>query len=209
MALAHIILGKHYFSVWPTNGSSQWIMVTSLVCHWFPQSIWSNKSWNPNQETRALWCWGNVLQWFSSFLKDRKQRVSIGSSLSDVLPMLNGVPQGSCLGPLLFLLYLNDIPFGNSSTSTHLYVDDTTLPYHSPSVTQLNINLQRRANALSFWATSNKMLIHPQKSKILILGSQLKLEGTEEYLNVKISGKTVEQSHREKVLGVHFRLLSD
>ena len=85
---------------------------------------------------------GNVLQWFSSFLKDRKQRVSIGSSLSHVLPMLNGVPQGSCLGPLLFLLYVNDIPFGNSSTSTHFHVDDTTLHYSSPSVTELNINLQ-------------------------------------------------------------------
>ena len=115
----------------------------------------------------------NVLQWFSSYLKDTKQRVSIGSSLSDVLPMLNGVPQGSCLGLLLFLLYVNDIPFGNSSTSTHLYVDDTTFHYSSPSVTELNINLQRGANVLPFWATSNKTVIHPQKSKIMILGSQL------------------------------------
>ena len=117
--------------------------------------------------------------------------------------MLNGVPQGSCLDPLLFLLYVNDIPFGNSSISTHLYVDDTTLHYSSPSVTELNINLQRGTNALSFWATSNKMVTHPQKSKIMILGSQRKLEGTEEYLNVKISGKTVEQSHCEKVLGMY------
>ena len=117
--------------------------------------------------------------------------------------MLNGVPQGSCLGPLLFLLYVNDIPLGNSSTATHLYVDDTTLHYSSPSVTELNINLQRGANASSFLANSNKMVIHQQKSKIMILGSQRKLEGTEEYLNVKISGKTVEQSHCEKVLGVY------
>ena len=117
--------------------------------------------------------------------------------------MLDGAPQGSRLGPLLFLLYVNDIPFGNSSTSTHLYVDDTTLHYSSPSVTELNINLQIGANALPFWASSNKMVIHPQKSKILILSSQFKLEGTEEYLNVKISGKTVEQSHCEKVLGVY------
>ena len=47
------------------------------------------------------------------------------------------------------------------------------------------------------------MVIHPQKSKNMILGSLRKLEGTEEYLNVKISGKTVEQSHCEKVLGVY------
>ena len=47
------------------------------------------------------------------------------------------------------------------------------------------------------------MVIYPQKSKIMILGSQRKLEGTEENLNVKIRGKTVEQSHREKVLGVY------
>ena len=117
--------------------------------------------------------------------------------------MLNGVPQGSCLGPLLFLLYVNDIPFGNSSTVTHLYVDDTTLHYSSPSVTELNINLQRGANASSLLANSNKMVIHQQKSKIMILGSQRKLEGTKEYLNVKISGKTVQQSHCEKVLGVY------
>ena len=117
--------------------------------------------------------------------------------------MLNGVIQGSCQGPLLFLLYVNDIPFGNSSTSTNLYVDDTTLHYSAPSVTELNINLQRGANAFSFWATSNKTVIHSQKSKIMILGSQRKLEGTEEYLHVKISGKTLEQSPCEKVLGVY------
>ena len=51
--------------------------------------------------------------------------------------------------------------------------------------------------------TSNKMVIHSQKSKIMILGPQRKLEGTEQYLNVKISGKTVDQSHCQKVLGVY------
>ena len=59
MALAHIILTKHYFSGWPTNGSSEWIMVISLVC--FRKAFDLNQSWNRNQETSMLWCWGQCI----------------------------------------------------------------------------------------------------------------------------------------------------
>ena len=92
-----------------------------------------------------------------------------------------------------------------------LYVDDTTLHYPSPSVTELNINIQRGANALFSWSTPNKTVIPPQKSKITILGSQRKLEGTEEYLNVTISGKTVINPTVtvRKYWACIFRLLSD
>ena len=53
---------------------------------------------------------GNVLEWFCSYLKDRRQRVVIHGKASQELPVLSGVPQGSILGPLYFLIYVNDLP---------------------------------------------------------------------------------------------------
>lgn len=146
---------------------------------------------------------GTVLQWFTSYLSDRKQRVSIGAVSSDFLPVVSGVPQGSCLGPLLFLIYVNEIPSINPSCSTHLYVDDTTLHHSSSSLYELNTTLQQNADALTSWAKSNQMVIHPKKSKALIVGSSKKWIGTEKSLNIYIDGVKVKQSACEKLLGVH------
>lgn len=69
---------------------------------------------------------GDLLNWFSSYLIGRRQRVIIESSLSDWLPVVSGVPQGSTLGPFLFLLYINDLPSMVSPDSTlALFADDS------------------------------------------------------------------------------------
>ena len=72
---------------------------------------------------------GNILQWFSSFLCDRKQRVKIGDVYSSYASVSSGVPQGSCTGPLLFILYANDLPDSHqgSETMVCLFADDTKL----------------------------------------------------------------------------------
>ena len=69
----------------------------------------------------------SALQWFNSYLPNRTQTVRIHSALSDPLPMVNGVPQGSILGPILFSIYINDLPKIPRSCSTDCYVDDTKL----------------------------------------------------------------------------------
>ena len=73
---------------------------------------------------------GEVLTWFKSYLSHRKQRSVLPAAVSDWLFLNAGVPQGSILGPLLFLLYINDIVL-NIGSNIRLFADDTSLFYHS------------------------------------------------------------------------------
>ena len=70
---------------------------------------------------------GNILQWFKNYLTGRQQRVLLNGVISDTLPISSAVPQGSILGPLLFLIYVNDLPSSISSPSVgiSLFADDT------------------------------------------------------------------------------------
>ena len=70
---------------------------------------------------------GIALQWFTSYLKDRQQYVSIGDTKSSMQSVICGIPQGSTLGPLLFLLYINDISNSSDKLSFRIFADDTNI----------------------------------------------------------------------------------
>ena len=75
----------------------------------------------------------HLLNWFKAYLMGREQRVVVDSSNSDWLPVLSGVPQGSILGPMLFLCYINDMPSCTLNSTTALFADDSKCfrPIHS------------------------------------------------------------------------------
>ena len=68
---------------------------------------------------------GTLLLWFKAYLSDRTQCVQVNNATSDFLPVISGVPQGSILGSLLFVLFINDLPTNLKSTLSFLFADDT------------------------------------------------------------------------------------
>jgi ribonuclease P/MRP protein subunit RPP40 len=114
---------------------------------------------------------GSLLRWFESYLTNRSQRVALSGKTSNSHELYAGVPQGSILGPLLFLLYINDLP-NNLESKVHLFADDTTLfeTIDSPdeSITKLNTDLQK----ILEWALQWRVTFNPEKTFFLRISNK-------------------------------------
>ena len=108
-----------------------------------------------------------MLRFISSYLKGRQQQVVVGGSVSSKLPVLSGVPQASILGPLLFVIFINDIfTCISEGTNIALYADDTKIWRQINSYNDHFI-LQSDIDRLHKWSVENKMTFHPSKCKVL------------------------------------------
>ena len=125
---------------------------------------------------------GAELSWFESYLSDRKQFVMINGKNSMLISVLLGVPQGSILGPLLFLLYINDLPLA-SKLFTLLFADDTTLLASADSVASLNLFVNTEFKKICDFFRTNKLMLHPDKTKILFFSNTQNGEGVQIFCN--------------------------
>ena len=115
---------------------------------------------------------GFMLRFISSYLKGRQQQVVVGGSVSSKLPVLSGVPQGSILGPLLFVIFINDIfTCISEGTNIALYADDAKIWRQINSYNDHFI-LQSDIDRLHKWSVENKMTFHPSKCKVLSVTMQ-------------------------------------
>ena len=105
---------------------------------------------------------GNSLSWFNSYLSNRVQYVQIDNNVSCPRKVSIGVPQGTILGPVLFLIYIND--FNNINTLLVKYADDSTILCHSKDSNQLETNVQSALSGASQWLQSNRLVVNPKKS---------------------------------------------
>ena len=115
-----------------------------------------------------------MLKFVKEYLQGRKQRVTINGVLSNECPVVSGVPQGSILGPLLFVLFINNMHDKVSqSTNIALYADGTKIWRYINSPIDHHI-LQNDINALYKWSVENKMKFHANKCKVLSINHSRK-----------------------------------
>ena len=145
---------------------------------------------------------GKAYEWFQSYLSNRKQFVCVNGHDSDSLPLTCSVPQGSVLGPLLFLLYVNDLPNTSSLLTFHLFADDTNIYYSCKNLDDLESKLNHELKIVAEWMKSNRLALSILKTNFILFHSK-KLKPSK-LINLKIDGVNIVQVFTVKYLGVTF-----
>ena len=145
---------------------------------------------------------GKAYEWFQSYLSNRKQFVCVNGHDSDSLSLSCGVPQGSVLGPLLFLLYVNDLPNTSSLLTFHLFADDTNIYYSCKNLDDLESKLNRELKVVAEWLKSNRLALSILKTNFILFHSK-KLKPSKLF-NLKIDGVNIKQVFAVRYLGVTF-----
>ena len=141
---------------------------------------------------------GKALLWLTSYLSNREQYVSINGKDSTRAKIKHGVPQGSILGPLLFIIYINDIPNISKVAKFILYADDANIIITGESMTDIKNNLSVLSQNLVAWVNFNGLALNLKKTKYMIFSRKRNLENIE----VIMSNTKIEQKSEARFLGV-------
>ena len=143
---------------------------------------------------------GKLLRWIESFLSNRKQRVQVNGASSDWAKVDSGIPQGSVLGPLLFVIYINDLP-ETVRSRVKLYADDTKL-YRRIRATEDEDIFQADINSLQEWSDKWLLRFHPDKCKTMTVGNRQEVPAN--YYMTTNDGRRVAlaKTSKEKDMGV-------
>ena len=149
---------------------------------------------------------GNCNRWFQTYLFERTQRVLVNGQFSDWKKITCGVPQGSILGPLLFLIYVNDLPSACKSVEVTLFADDTNLTAIGCQITQIREDIGK----LDRWLLANKLIVNSDKTnqmniksasnyRFKLNSSNIILKPVCKYLGIYIDCKLSYQTHINNV----------
>ncbi len=147
-----------------------------------------------------------VVKWFESYLTGRSQFVRIGTSVSSSLDITHGVPQGAILSPLLFSIYVNELPLAPRHSSLKSYVDDSKmfLSFRVKAATDIKEYIQedlsRVANCCS--EPLSTYLINPEKTKYLLIGARQQLQNLPTDMCLNLLGETIRPVPSAKDLGL-------
>ena len=138
--------------------------------------------------------------WFKSYLDNRKQFVSMGGVKSDMLGITCGVPQGSVLGPILFLLYINDFHNCSKILDFHLFADDSNIFYTDKKLSKVESCINSEIKCVSTWLCANKLSLNIEKSSFVIFHPIQKKIG--DSFQVILNNEFLKREYKTKYLGV-------
>ena len=143
------------------------------------------------------------VQWFRSYLSDRNQVVNINNVTSPPLNITCGVPQGSILGPLLFLSYVNDMIISiDPDCKLILYADDSAILFSHRDPNIISEKLGKVLESCNEWLVDNKLSLHLGKTECMIFGSKRKIKSAKDF-KVDCMGQTIRGQDSVKYLGVN------
>ena len=147
---------------------------------------------------------GMPLKWFTSYLNNRQQYVAIGHTESPRQAMTCGIPQGSTLGPLLFLLYINDLPNCSENLTFRIFADDTNLFASARDLKNLETLINSELGKVKVWCDVNELSINFIKTNYMIIKSNRKASGSIEVKLQNIDGSSylLDRKDHIKYLGV-------
>ena len=150
----------------------------------------------------------SAVQWFRSYLTMRTQSVCTNGVVSEPQPISFGVPQGSVLGPLLFIIYINDLPLAVQGCRVELYhADDTLVYFASKSVSEIQAQLTSGLLDVLSWLQANFLIVNLEKIKIMLVGTHQRTAEADD-LVIEISNTRLERVSKFKYIGVQNNTLS-
>ena len=141
---------------------------------------------------------GTNLLWFKSYLSGRRQFVHIGGVSSSMLEIILGVPQGSILGPLLFLLYINDLPLC-TKLLVLMFADDTTLSASGKNLVELYQYVNEQLHIICTFFRLNRLALHPKKTQYILFSKNMEAKNTNLVLYLNNNNPNVEENVNLKI----------
>ena len=146
---------------------------------------------------------GNNLRWFENYLKDRQQSISLENNSTKKVTITCGVPQGSILRTLLFLLYVNDLHHASKVLNPIIFADDTNLFFSHSDINLLFEKMNKEITNVSNWFNANKLSLNVKNNKFSFFHKSSKKDNIPLRLpNLNINGFTIERESSIKCLGV-------
>ena len=145
---------------------------------------------------------GNALSMIRSYLSGRNKKCQLGDKMSTARRIECGIPQGSILGPLFFLIYINDLPQCLNHATARLFADDTNLTVAGVSIQEIESNMNRDLAHVNEWLLANKLSLNVVKTEFILIGSAQKLNSIVIQPNIEINQVKINQVGNATVLGV-------